>query len=68
MIKLEQYRDTWLAEKMDDVIGFYPREFYPLAHFYNIPMLFNLAFNKNKIKLNEIREWLKEALEKIITI
>ena len=25
MIKLEQYRDTWLAEKMDEVIGFYPR-------------------------------------------
>lgn len=27
MIKLEQYRDKWLAEKNDDVIGFYPREF-----------------------------------------
>ena len=25
MIKLEQYRDTWLSEKMDEVIGFYPR-------------------------------------------
>ena len=25
MIKLEQYRDTWLSEKMNDVIGFYPR-------------------------------------------
>lgn len=33
MIKLEQYRDTWLAEKMDEVIGFYPREFYPLDNF-----------------------------------
>jgi len=33
MIKLEQYRDIWLAEKMDEVIGFYPREFYPLDNF-----------------------------------
>lgn len=33
MIKLEQYRDTWLAEKMEEVIGFYPREFYPLDNF-----------------------------------
>ena len=29
MIELEQYRDRWLREKMDEVIGFYPREFYP---------------------------------------
>ena len=27
MIKLEQYRDTWRSEKMDEVIVFYPREF-----------------------------------------
>ena len=33
MIKLEQYRDTWLSEKMNDVIGFYPREFYCLDNF-----------------------------------
>ena len=33
MIKLEQYRDTWMAEKFDEVIGFYPREFYPLDNF-----------------------------------
>ena len=33
MIKLEQYRDTWLSEKIEDVIGFYPREFYPLDNF-----------------------------------
>ena len=33
MIKLEQYRDTWLAEQMDEVIGFYPREFYCLDNF-----------------------------------
>lgn len=24
MIRLKQYRDIWLSEKMDDVIGFYP--------------------------------------------
>lgn len=33
MIKLEQYRDIWLSEKIEDVIGFYPREFYPLDNF-----------------------------------
>ena len=33
MIKLEQYRDTWLSEKFDEIIGFYPREFYPLDNF-----------------------------------
>ena len=33
MIKLEQYRDLWLSERMNEVIGFYPREFYPLDNF-----------------------------------
>jgi len=33
MIKLEQYRDLWLSEMMNEVIGFYPREFYPLDNF-----------------------------------
>lgn len=35
-----------------------------LAHFDNIPMLFNSAFNRNKLKLNEVRNWMKEAFEK----
>ena len=33
MIKLEQYRDTWLSEKINEVIGFYQREFYCLDNF-----------------------------------
>ena len=33
MIKLKQYRDIWLSEKVEEVIGFYPREFYPLDNF-----------------------------------
>ena len=33
MIELEQYRDRWLREKMDEDIGFYPREFYPFDNF-----------------------------------
>lgn len=33
MIELIQYRDLWLKEKMNEVIGFYPREFYPLDNF-----------------------------------
>lgn len=35
-----------------------------LAHFDNIPMLFNLAFVRNNISLNEIRTWMKDCFEK----
>ena len=41
MIKLEQYRDLWLREKMDEVIGFYPREFYPLDNFSSFKVEWN---------------------------
>ncbi len=34
-----------------------------LAHFDNIPMLFNLAFDHYHIELNQIRPWLKNAFE-----
>lgn len=33
MIVLEQYRDLWLSEKINEVIGFYPREFYCFDNF-----------------------------------
>ena len=33
MIELKEYRDTWLLEKSNDVIGFYTREFYCLDNF-----------------------------------
>lgn len=35
-----------------------------LAHFDNIPMLFNIALVQNKVPLNEVRKWMKEAFEK----
>lgn len=35
-----------------------------LAHFDNIPMLFNLAYNRCNINLNEVREWIKNTFEK----
>ena len=41
MIKLDQYRDTWMSQKFDDVIGFYPREFYPLDNFSSFKVEFN---------------------------
>ncbi len=41
MIKLEQYRDIWLSEKMDEVIGFYPREFYCLDNFSSFKVEFD---------------------------
>lgn len=33
VIELLQYRDKWMFEKVDDYIGFYPREFYCLDNF-----------------------------------
>ncbi len=41
MIKLEQYRDIWLLEKVNDIIGFYPREFYPLDNFSSFKVEWN---------------------------
>ena len=35
-----------------------------LAHFDNIPMLFNSAYKRNNISLNEIREWMNNAFLK----
>ena len=35
-----------------------------LAHFDNIPMLFNSAINRNKLSLNEIRSWIDEVFQK----
>ena len=41
MIELEQYRDRWLKEKMDEIIGFYPREFYPFDNFSSFKVEWN---------------------------
>ena len=35
-----------------------------LAHFDNIPMIFNTALVRNKVPLSEVREWMKESFEK----
>lgn len=35
-----------------------------LAHFDNIPMLFNSAFNRNSVNLNDIRKWMLDCFEK----
>ncbi len=35
-----------------------------LAHFDNIPMLFNSAFNRCGVQLNEVREWMRCSFEK----
>ena len=41
MIKLDQYRDTWMSQKFDEIIGFYPREFYPLDNFSSFKVEYN---------------------------
>jgi uncharacterized protein len=35
-----------------------------IAHFYNIPMLFNSAYNRSKVNLSEAKEWVKNCFEK----
>ena len=35
-----------------------------IAHFNNIPMLFDMAFNIYKINLNDVRNWMKDSFEK----
>lgn len=35
-----------------------------LAHFDNIPMLFNSAFVRNKVNLNDVRKWMLDVFEK----
>ena len=35
-----------------------------LAHFDNIPMLFNSAYNRNNVHLNEVRQWMLDCFEK----
>jgi len=35
-----------------------------LAHFSNIPMLFNSAYTRNQVGVSEIREWMKKYFEK----
>jgi ribA/ribD-fused uncharacterized protein len=40
MIELKQYRDRWLFEKVDEHIGFYPREFFCLDNFSAFKVLY----------------------------
>lgn len=35
-----------------------------LAHFDNIPMLFNSAFNRNNVNLSEVRDWMMNCFTK----
>ena len=34
-----------------------------LAHLDNIPMLFNAAFNRHGVSLNEVRDWMRASFE-----
>lgn len=36
---------------------------YILAHFDNIPMFFNLAYNRYNVNLNDANDWLKKYFE-----
>ena len=41
MVTLDQYRDPWLFEKVSEVVGSYPREFYCLDNFSSFKIFFN---------------------------
>lgn len=41
MIEVVEYRDPWLSEKVNDIIGFYPREFYCLDNFSSFKVEYN---------------------------
>lgn len=41
MIEIVEYRDPWLFEKVTDIIGFYPREFYCLDNFSSFKVEYN---------------------------
>ena len=34
-----------------------------LAHLDNIPMLFNMAFNRDGVSLNKVRAWMRDSFE-----
>ncbi|MCL2556377.1 MAG: NADAR family protein [Firmicutes bacterium] len=40
MIKLKQYKDPWLAEGVNDYIGFYNREFFCLDNFSSFAIMY----------------------------
>jgi len=40
MIQLEQYRDKFLAENLNDYIGFYPREFFVFDNFSSFQIIY----------------------------
>ena len=63
MIKLEQYRDTWLSEKMNDVIGFYPREFYCLDNFSSFKVEWDGYLYASLEEAYQTAKFLKSALE-----
>lgn len=43
-MNLEQYRDKWLFEKVDEFIGFYPREFFVFDNFSSFGIMMDGEF------------------------
>lgn len=43
-MELIQYRDKWLAEKFDEFVGFYPREFFVLDNFSSFGIMLDGEF------------------------
>lgn len=58
---IHNHRNSKNAESMEEICV---ADADIIAHFDNIPMLFNSAFVRNKVNLNNVREWMRNALEK----
>ena len=43
-MNLEQYRDKWLFEKVDEFVGFYPREFFVFDNFSSFGIIMDGEF------------------------
>lgn len=70
MIELKQYRDPWIAEKVNEFIGFYPREFFVFDNFSSFKVNYNgilystaeHAYQANKF-LNTAPEVAKQIID-----
>ena len=57
---VEHHRSSKCAENMEELCVC---DADCLAHLDNIPMLFNAAFNRDGVSLNEVRAWMRDAFE-----
>lgn len=63
MIKLQQYRDPWISEKVYDFIGFYPREFYCLDNFSSFKVSYQETLYSSAEEAYQAQKFINTAPE-----